>query len=290
MKHPNPVPIVARRGRATAFLSLSSALVSFTLPASAADSFFGVEVLQYTPGTGAAAGYDRTAAVLGPPSQITPGEFGGPVDPFSAPWQSDQILSVGAGGSVTIQLAGAVLDLPGNPFGLDFQIFGASAFAIVNGDFTGGGVTDGSLFGQNSGLTQVSVSRDGLSYFLLDPALAPVVDGLFPTDGQGLASRAVNPALRSADLADRDLAGIRALYDGSAGGTGYDLAWARDPEGRPAGLEAIRFVRIDVLSGRSEIDAIAAIPEPSSTLLLVLGGAMVLARNPRRATSRPSLR
>ena len=38
----------------------------------------------------------------------------------------------------------------------------------------------------------------------------------------------MNPALTAADFAGQDLAGIRALYNGSAGGAGFSLAWAID--------------------------------------------------------------
>src|SRR6266478_2389785 len=40
--------------------------------------------------------------------------------------------------------------------------------------------TDGSLFGNNPGTTQVSVSRDGKVFYSLNPVLAPTVDNLVP--------------------------------------------------------------------------------------------------------------
>ena len=262
-------------------LALGPVLVSVPTTASAAN--YGAEVVSYQPGTGAAPGYNQTSAALGEPSRVTPGDFGGPVDPFSSPWQTGQILSVGAGGSLTLRFPQPVLDQPGNPYGLDFLVFGSAAFLIVNGDFSGGGVTDGGLFGDNQGTSRVSVSSDGSSFFTLAPALAPKVDGLFPTDGAGDFSRPVNPALTSADFNGLDLAGIRERYAGSGGGMGYDLAWARDGAGQPVHLESIQFVRIDVLSDRAEIDAISAVPEPTPLALLGVGAAALLvARRGRR--------
>jgi hypothetical protein len=52
------------------------------------------------------------------------------------------------------------------------------------------------------------------------------------------------------------------LYAGSAGGAGYDLAWARDARGRPVRLQQVRFVTIEVLSGRAEVDAVASVFTP----------------------------
>ena len=230
-------------------------------------------------------GYDQAEAALGEPSRVIPGEFGGPVDPFNAPWQTDQIVSVGTGGSLTIRFDAPVRNAPTNPHGLDFLVFGSSAFVIVNGDYSGGGVTDGSLFGDNAGgASRVSVSTDGTRFFMLDPTLAPGVDGWFPTDGQGDFRLPVDPALREADFAGRTLAGIRELYAGSGGGIGYDLAWARDEEGRPVTLESVEYVRIDVLAGRAEIDAFTAVPEPEAVTLCLVGiGVLVLSRQRRKA-------
>lgn len=228
-------------------------------------------VPDYQPGTSPAQGYTNTGAVLGEPSRLTPDPFGGPVDPFSPPWQDGQLLSVGAGGSVTLQFAAPVLNDPLNPFGLDFLIFGNVGFVITNGDFTGGGITDGSLL-DNPGTTRVSVSADGLSYYLLDPAVAPDVDSFFPTDGQGDFTKAVDPSLTAGDFNGEGLAGIRALYAGAGGGAGYDLAWAQDAGGNPVSLPQAQYLKIEVISGRAEIDAVSAVPEPGAGALLVLGG------------------
>lgn len=239
-------------------------------------------VLDYQPGTGASPGYDQTSAVLGSPSRVTPGDFGGPVDPFSPPWQAGQVLSLGAGGSLTVAFDQPVPNLDTHPYGLDFLVFGSAGFLIVNGEYTGGGITDGSLFGAAEGPTRVSVSTDGLSYYLLDPALAPTVDQWFPTDGAGDFSVPVRPDLSDLDFAGRDLAGIRELYAGSGGGTGFDIAWARSDSGEPVALSHIQYVRIDVLSDRAEIDALTAVPEPGVASLALIGALLLrVSRHPR---------
>lgn len=256
-------------------LALATTVAALSQSAAATDNV-AVAVLQYLPGTGAAVGYDQPTSVLGEPSRITPGEFGGPVDPFSGPWQPGQLVSLGAGGSLTVRFASPVLNAPSNPYGLDFSIFGSAAFIITNGDFTGGGITDGSMFGEAAGQTRISVSTDGSTFYLLDPAHAPIVDALFPTDGSGDFTKPVDPSLTRSDFGGRGLAGIRELYAGSGGGAGYDLDWARDGSGQPVLLEQIEYVRIDVLSDRAEIDALVAVPEPGAPWLAGLGAGLWL--------------
>ena len=90
---------------------------------------------------------------------------------------------------------------------------------VTNGDFSGGGITDGTLFGQAEGETRVSVSADGDAWFLLNPELAPVLDAYFPTDGGGDFSLPVNPILAKGDFAEGGLAKFTELYAGSGGGS-----------------------------------------------------------------------
>jgi hypothetical protein len=213
-------------------------------------------VVGYNPGTGAGS-LTNAAAVLGAPSRETTDPHWGafPVDPFGPPYLSSQVVALGSGGSLTVRLERTVENDPENPFGLDFIVFG-NAFFQLNEDWT---TTTGALGGTNSGITTVSVSLDGTHFFAVDPALAPPPDHLFPTDGAGDPSVPVNPSLTGADFIGKDLDGIRALYAGSAGGAAYDIGWARDDEGQPVVLPAIRYVRFEQANGEMQIDAISGI-------------------------------
>ena len=236
-------------------------------------SSFATEVIDYEPGEGFAkdwatgVGFTKTGSILGPPSSVTPGEFGGPVTPFSPPYLLDQILSIGKGGQVTVKFDRPIRNESLNPFGLDFIVFGAAGFTITNGDFTGGGITDGSLFGQAEGGTRVSVSNDGETWFVLNSEFAPSIDNYYPTDGSGDADVPVNPALGVAEIAEVGLAKLKELYDGSAGGTGFDLDWSIDADGEPVSLGQAQFVRLEVLSGRAEIDALSDVRPKTAPLV-----------------------
>lgn len=249
-------------------------------------------VLAYDQGRGFAVefgtglGFTNAVAILGEPWRTTPGVFGGPVDPFSPPYLPSQLLSVGEGGSVTLELGRPAFNDPAHPFGIDFQVFGNTGFVITNADFTGGGVTDGSLFSQKQGVGRVWVSADGVSYYLLDPTKAPVLDSFFPTDGSGDFQRVVNPLLSGEHFAGQGLAGIRSLYAGSGGGAGFDLSWAVDQNGAPARVDFASYIRLEALSGHLEIDALTVVPEPSSLGLMVLGAMVAVWRSRKKGTSR----
>ena len=249
-------------------LALASALFSSTTHAAP----FADAVVSYNSGVGFAAGYTDPASALGEPSRVTPGQFGGPVDPFDPPFLSSQLVSLGAGGSLTVQFNTPILNSPDHLYGLDFLIFGNAGFD-TGPDFNG--IANGSLFGHNTGTTRVSVSADNVTYYELNPSLAPVVDGMFPTDGAGDFQTPVNPLLAASAFAGQNLAGVRNLYAGSGGGAGFDLAWARDGGGQSVNLPGVNFIRVEVLSGKSEIDGFAAVvPEPATATLLGLGAVL----------------
>ena len=243
--------------------AFACAFVCFTSSAQFASS-----VVSYTAGSGASAGYTDPSRALGAPTTFIGYQN---TDPFNLPYQSSDLVSVGVGGSLTLQLNTPIQNDPSHPFGLDFIIFGHAGFMVTNGNYSGGGITDGSFFTGGAGTTRISVSADGITYYRLDPTRAPNVDGLFPTDASGNFLKPVNPALTASDFAGKDLAGIRALYSGSGGGAGFGLSWAQDGTGQSVFLPSVDFVRVEVLSGSAFIDAVSIVPEPSAVAVLGLG-------------------
>jgi hypothetical protein len=235
-----------------------------------AHSQFASGVSSYVQGSGADPSYNDPTAALGAPSQVTPGLYGGPVDPFDPPYLSSQIVGLGAGGSLTLHFDTPILNAA-HAYGVDFIIFGHSGFNITNGDYAGGGITDGSFFTGGTSLSRISVSADGTNFYTLNPSLARQIDGLYPTDGSGDPLAAVNPALTQSAFAGDGLAGIRSLYGGSAGGMGFDLSMAQDGFGNPVSMPFANFVRIDVLSDVAYIDAVSVVPEPGGWALVMLG-------------------
>src|SRR5687767_15733190 len=138
------------------------------LAASVQGANFADSVISYDPGTGYSLRYTNVDSVSGEPSRTNP--FGETTDPFNPAYGTSQILSIGAGGSLTVQFQQPVLNHPNNIFGVDFTIFGNSGFIITNAfdpatfEWIGTPATDGSLFGQNNGTTRVLVSRDGRTF------------------------------------------------------------------------------------------------------------------------------
>jgi hypothetical protein len=240
---------------------------------------YASSVISYNAGTGATAGYNDPSTALGTPSTFTNDpRFPSAVDPYDPPYLADQIVSIGAGGSLTLQLGAPIRNDSAHAFGLDFIVYGNAGFIA---DFQTG-ISTGALFGADATGTRVSVSADNVTYFTLDPNLAPIFDSYFPTDGAGAFGQPVNPSLaNAASFNGLTMDQIRAEYGGSAGGTGYDLSWARDAGGNPVALDSINYVRLDVVSGKAEIDGVVGVPEPSTWALLGIGVLTAFARKRR---------
>ncbi|HXZ86736.1 MAG TPA: hypothetical protein VEI82_14735 [Myxococcota bacterium] len=253
-------------------------------------SSFATEVISYTPGTNVQPGYTDPNVALGPPGRVTgTGPFDGDVTPFNAPYQASDVVSIGAGGSLTVRFDHQISDDPSHPYGIDLLVFG-NAFLGIDFDT---GIADGTIFAEPG---QIAVSQDGVHWVGVPGVFA---DSLFPTlgfqntpgpfaPGGTIPTRytqAVNPALSAASFAGLDIAGVSALYAGSGGGAGIDLG--------ALGLPWIQYVRVFQPAGdafSTEVDAFAAVPEPvAPTLLgvaaLALTWTRARARRPTRATA-----
>jgi hypothetical protein len=242
-------------------------VMSTTVHAQFADS-----VLSYSSGTGFAAGFINASAALGSPA------LGSSVTPYAAPFSKTQLVSIGAGGEITLQMDSPILNTPANPYGLDFIIF-ANSFFIENGGSGQSATTSGSLFFHSSTI-QIQVSQDGVNWYTLNPALAPQAGEWFPTYGGGNPLLPVDPSLmNSADFAGLTLAQVEALYNGSAGGTGYSLAWAQDSDGNSVDLTSADYVQIDVESGVLDLDAVSVVPEPATWALVFVGAGLLYFRS-----------
>src|SRR5690348_9508853 len=93
------------------------AMASLFVPQSSVRAQFANAVISYDHGTGFAANFTNSNAALGAPAS------GSSVTPFAPPFSTSQIVSVGAGGSLTLQLSAPIVNNPANPFGVDLLIF-----------------------------------------------------------------------------------------------------------------------------------------------------------------------
>ncbi len=229
-----------------------------------------------------------------PPSPIHPGAPAArPVDIVSLTSPDED---AGICGSVTVEFDHPVVDDPRNPFGIDFIVFG-NALQTLGGNAQVLGPDDpaavvfttDSVSGEGA---VVSVSQDGETWFSFTNG--PFADAFAPTLGRlydpvrpdpvlfegtaytnkywgrpAHATIPVDPKISGKDFKGRTLAEYARLYDGSAGGTGFDISGfdlPRDARGR----KWIRFVRVtapeaaDAYQSAPEIDAVADVaPAPS---------------------------
>ena len=264
---------------AVCLLSASFATRSFA-------SSFATEVVSYTAGTNATAGYTDPNVALGSPGRSTgSGPFDGDITPFNAAYAASDVVSIGAGGSLVVRFDHPILDDAANPYGVDLLVFG-NAFLGIDFDT---GLGDGNVFGEPG---HIAVSQDGVTWLDVSGVYA---DALFPTlayqDPTGPFSsggtiptsytQAVNPALTGADFAGKTTAEIAALYGGSGGGAGIDLG--------VLGLPWIEYVRVFQPAGdtfSTDVDAFAAVPEPGALALVALAALGLTSSRARR--SRPN--
>jgi len=214
-------------------------------------------VVSYDPGVLHGSPFDDPGVAVGSPERFT-GEsaFPGAVTPFNPPYGTDEIVSIGAGGSLVIAFDEPVTDDRDNPFGIDLIIFSNSFFGDDDFPFA---VVDGLAADPGT----IEVSPDGTNW---TPVPGVKFDALFPTLGYMDAgpydmspgsfetdfTLPVDPAITLGDLEGLGYPSLVAAYCGSGGGTGVDLT--------PLGLSSISFVRLSNPVGGSidvEVDALS---------------------------------
>lgn len=258
-------------------------LLIATAAAAASASPFASSVMSFDAGTNPVAGYADPLTALGSPERFTgEGIFPAGVTPFNPAWGTDELVSIGSGGHLSLSFDTAITNNASHAFGVDLIIFSNSGFsdttwtdADPNNDGNGFTGSNPFIFG-SGGAATVQVSTDGTNWITattttldLFPTLgyadftgaAPAVPGSVETD----FTQALDPTLTAADFANMSFTDLRDFYDGSGGGIGIDIA--------STGLHSASFVRLLNDSNEAfEIDAIAVVPAPGSLFALSILG------------------
>ena len=173
--------------------------------------------------------YDNPAVALGDSPRNTGGNWY--VTPFNNPWGTNDVVSVGTSGSITLRLENYITVSETE------RELGIFTFQQL---LQGGGSINGvpGLF-YDSMQASLEVSQDGYDWIKINngnlisfdiPANAYNADQTLSDYGQA-------NELELSDLSGLGLGGLQALYNGSAGGTWIDLS--------ETGLEKIGYVRFE---------------------------------------------
>ena len=246
-----------------------------TLFAGESSNNWASKVIEYIPGDNVFATYTNANTVIGPASQYTFSEQESTnlssVTVINPPWQSDQIVSIGNGGKLIIQMGNQVnnYDEPEHPYGVDLLIYGNTLFAYI--DDEGLSQTNPWYLSSEEPI-EIWVSNDLTNWFIATNCFA---DSLMPTQSIDLNGNPAdylyppNPDLLTNDWFNGmwSYTNTVAAYDGSAGGAPVDLSQLKTSDGQATNLQYINYVKIEnpQTADAAEIDAIAAVatlPEP----------------------------
>jgi hypothetical protein len=238
---------------------------------------FAIEVIEYVEGSSVGTDwisgqpFNDPNCALGRPTLETTGDgwfipvdVDVPVVPLYQPFRAFEIVTIGNGGLLTVKFNHPVANDTNNAYGIDFIIYGnASAIIGAGQEWTSGNPEESIVVGSVSAEPGiVAVSQDGQNWYYF--SFGPYADDFAPTASYAWddvndvwaeeldPTRPVAPTLSPADFAGKTVAQMIAAYDGSAGGTGFDIG--------VLGLEWIQYVRIEDdpdSNVTTEIDAIA---------------------------------
>ncbi|MBX7157968.1 MAG: hypothetical protein K1X66_06245 [Verrucomicrobiae bacterium] len=235
-----------KRGIVSVGLVVVLSIKSFALTGS------GKQVVSYQPGSGST--LTQTSAALGLPDPLvgvgTP--FVSILSPFNPPYEDSQLLQIGPGGQMTIQLSHFAIVGPGREIGI-FSNVGIFDAAYPQGK-AGSPIT---LFGDDK--VTVEVSEDGQTFFSLGEKNISMFHNFFtdlanPYSSESGARRADfgRPFLgKVSDFAGKDYEEIKQVLAGSAGGNWLDAS--------AAPLTKIGYVRLSLPANapnKFELDAI----------------------------------
>ena len=225
--------------------------------------------------------------VLGAPTRIVPASSyspAGPVSPVNPPPATNQIVSLVHGydedlevdipGSITVRFDHPVVDDPLNPYGMDFIVFG-NALQVLVGYYTATDNPETVVVKTDQIIAEpglVEVSQNGQTWFSYTdgpyaddwpPTLGAVYDPENPDasifDGNvwwGATTnptRPLDPTLTAAMFKGQTLAHIVSLYEGSAGGTAFDIGGFNLPADA-RGRKWIQYVRVTSLTTTEDAD------------------------------------
>jgi hypothetical protein len=259
----------------------ASAVIMICAACDQAHAQYGAGVVSYSAGTTSVAGFTTPAAALGEPERFTgEGVFPGVVSPFSPPFLSSEIVSVGEGGHLTLRLSHYVMPQAGGPEIGVFENLGLSDVDFPNGQAgipaSGFGPADSALVEVSAngtswaslGIVTFDIPTNGYTD-LTDPFSG--TPGSVPSDFQDpfAGSLASFDGLKYFDAGGPDMLDLLA---GSGGGTWLDISGT--------GLAQVGFVRFSladdgnaVTSLNFELDAVSishpalgevVVPEPAT--------------------------
>jgi hypothetical protein len=275
-------------------------------PAAGDYSPYATEVVSYSSSLTGSSLYNDPYAVLGAPATNFANTWGSAatarvklVEPaYNVGLDGSKLITtLNTGQYIIVKFDHQVTDDAGNPYGIDFLVFGNSFYTATSvSDATnmntcmlsGGGTFSGAGWFEN---VVVSVSQDGINWYTYSNG--PYGDNAYPTnaylwDADAAAwtdtvsdfTKPVDPDAIAALIGQTGVsaADVIAAYAGSGGGTGFDLA--------ESGYSWIQYIKVEGISGFSggEIDAfadVAAVPIPGA-LWLLGPGLMGLAAARRR--------
>ncbi|MGA2093420.1 MAG: dockerin type I domain-containing protein [Sedimentisphaerales bacterium] len=249
-------------------------------------SDFAVELVGYS-GSFGPSPYNDPCAVLGKPATVCKNLYGYGLDPnfrvklvepaYYVDLNDKKVITtLNPGDTITVKFDHKVVDYPGNLYGIDLIVFGNSWFGGAGNinDNTNMNTYFLTSIDQNDfEKVEVSVSQDGSTWYSFSNG--PWADDLYPTQAYKWDrtnahwtnkemdfAKPVDPNLDYTDFVDISAADAIDLYNGSGGGTGYDLRLladynnlAIDPN---TGYRWIQYVRFTgVAENQGEIDAVS---------------------------------